>query len=148
MNIKERITEAMKNAMRNQQKDRLAVIRLILAEFKQREVDARVEINDSLALEILAKMVKQRRDSIDQYKKASRDDLVKQEDFEIKIVNEFMPTPLTDDELKALVLDAITESGAKTMKDMGRVMNILKPKVIGRVDMSAVTNIIKGCLTK
>ncbi len=144
--IKQKLDEAMKAAMRAQEKQRLGTIRLIQAAFKQKEVDERIVITDDIALTILDKMVKQRRESIKQFSDAKRDDLVAIEEFELTILQEFMPTALTAEEIQQLVSAAVAETAAKTPKDMGLVMGILKPKLQGRADMSEVSKIIKSML--
>lgn len=136
----------MKAAMRAKEKQRLGAIRLIQAAFKQKEVDERIEITDEIALPILITMVKQRRDSIKQFRDAKRDDLAVIEEFELTVLQEFMPTALTADEVKQLITSAISETGAKNAKDMGLVMGILKPKLQGRADMGEVSTIIKTML--
>jgi hypothetical protein len=146
--IKQSVMEAMKCAMKGQQKDRLNAIRLIQAAFKQREVDERIEITDNIALVIFDKMVKQRKDSVEQYKKANRDDLVQKEMFEISVIQEFMPAALNNDEIKQLVAKAIAETNAKTIKDMARIMGVLKPIVQGRADMTEVSNLVKASLAE
>ena len=133
--------------MRAHEKQRLGAIRLIQAAFKQKEVDERIIITDEIALVILDKMVKQRRDSIKQFSDAKRDDLVAIEEFELTVLSEFMPTALTADEIKTLISSAMQESGAKTAKDMGLVMGILKPKLQGRADMGEVSKVIKSMLS-
>jgi uncharacterized protein YqeY len=144
--IKQKVDEAMKAAMRAQEKQRLGAIRLITAAFKQKEVDERIAITDEIALTILDKMVKQRRDSIKQFADAKRDDLVAIEEFELTVLSEFMPSPLTEDEIKQLITAAMQETGAKTAKDMGLVMGVLKPQLQGRADMGEVSKIIKTML--
>lgn len=136
----------MKHAMRSQQKDRLGIIRLIQAAFKQIEVDKRVEISDEIALDIFNKMVKQRRDSIEQFQQAKRDDLAQKEMFEIGIIKEFMPTELTQAEIAELVTKAISDTNATTIKDMALVVGVLKPIVLGRADMATVSNLVKSKL--
>lgn len=145
--IKQRIDEAMKAAMRAQEKQRLGVIRLIQAAFKQREVDERIVITDEIALQILDKMCKQRRDSIKQFSDAKRDDLVAIEEYELTVIQEFMPAALSTEEITALVKAAVSETGATAAKDMGQVMAILKPKLQGRADMGEVGKLIKSMLT-
>ena len=140
--------EAMKRAMKEQQKDRLSAIRLIQAAFKQKEVDERIEITDNVALVIFDKMVKQRKDSVEQYKKANRDDLMQRELLEISVIQEFMPSALEGDEIKSLVAKAIAETNAKTIKDMARIMGVLKPLVQGRADMTEVSNLVKASLAE
>lgn len=144
--IKLKIDEAMKAAMRAQEKQRLGAIRLILAAFKQKEVDERIVITDDIALQILDKMVKQRRESIKQFEAAKRDDLIAVEEFELTVLQEFMPAALSVDEVQQLISAAIQQSGAKTAKDMGLVMGILKPQLQGRADMSEVSKVIKSVL--
>jgi uncharacterized protein YqeY len=144
--LKARITEDMKAAMRAQEKERLATIRLIQAAIKQREVDERIELNDEQVLAVLEKMLKQRRDSIDQYTKGNRKDLADKEQAEIDIIQTYMPEPLSAAELAAIIDDAISSSGAESMKDMGKVMGIIKPKVQGRADMGALSGQIKARL--
>jgi len=144
--IKQQLSDAMKAAMRAQDKQRLGVIRLIQAAFKQVEVDERVVITDELALQILAKMVKQRRDSITQFKSANRDDLVAVEEYELTVLSDFMPAAMGADEIKSLVTAAISETSASSVKDMGKVMEVLKPKLQGRADMGEVGKLIKTLL--
>jgi uncharacterized protein YqeY len=144
--LKARITEDMKAAMRAQEKERLATIRLIQAAIKQREVDERIELNDEQVLAVLEKMLKQRRDSIDQYTKGDRKDLADKEQAEVEIIQTYMPEPLSDAELAAIIDDAISSTGAESMKDMGKVMGIIKPKVQGRADMGALSGQIKARL--
>ena len=133
----------MKAAMKGGDKPRLAVIRLILAAVKQREVDERIELDDSQVLAVLDKMVKQRRDSIQQYQDAGRDDLASQESAEIEVIQEFLPTALTDDEIAAIIDAAISETGAESMRDMGKVMGVVKPQVQGRADVGKVSGLVK-----
>jgi uncharacterized protein YqeY len=141
--LKQQITDAMKAAMKGGDKSRLGVIRLILAAIKQREVDERIELDDEQVLAVLDKMVKQRRDSIKQYGDAGRDDLVSQEKAEVQIIQEFLPAALGDDEIGAIIDAAIAETGASSMRDMGRVMGIVKPKVQGRADVGKVSGLVK-----
>ena len=144
--LKNRITEAMKDAMRNQAKARLSAIRLILAEIKRVEVDERIEVDDARVLSILDKMNKQRRDSIAQFEAAGRDDLVATEKAEMAVIAEFLPAALSAEELNTLITGAISASGAQTMRDMGKVMALLKPKLQGRADMGAVSQALKDRL--
>lgn len=146
MTIKADITEAMKAAMKAKDKERLAAIRLMLADFKRIEVDERIEIDDDRALVILDKMLKQRRDSIKQYQDAGRQELADKEQAEIDVIQSFMPAPLTEAELEALIADAVASTGAQSMQDMGKVMAILKPQLQGRADMAAVSKLIKARL--
>ena len=144
--LKKRIFEDMKTAMRAKEKDLLLTIRTILAAIKQQEVDTREDINDTDVLAILDKLSKQRRESISQFKDADREDLVAQEEMELGFIQRYLPEPLSDDEVQSLVTDAIASSGAESMKDMGKVMAILKPQVQGRADMGKISGIIKSAL--
>ncbi|MFQ3199366.1 MAG: hypothetical protein ACI9SK_000073 [Zhongshania sp.] len=144
--LKKSLTDAMKTAMRAKDKATLNAVRLILAEIKRIEVDERIDIDDARVLVVLDKMCKQRRDSISQYENADREDLAEQERFELGVIQSYMPTPLTDDELDGLIKEAISTSGAETVKDMGKVVALLKPKVQGRADMGAVSKKIKALL--
>ncbi len=144
--IKQALDEAMKAAMRAQEKQRLGAIRLILAAFKQKEVDERIVITDDIALQILDKMVKQRRESIKQFEVAKRDDLVANEQFELDIIHEFLPAALSPAEVQQIIAEAIKQTGATTAKDMGQVMAIVKPQLQGRADMSEVSKVIKSLL--
>lgn len=146
-NLKFRISEAMKDAMRAKDKPRLSAIRLMLAELKRIEVDERIELEDDRILGILDKMLKQRRDSIKQYEAGARQDLADVEQAEIDVIQEFLPAALTQDEIISIVDDAINESGAASMKDMGAVMNIVRPKAMGRADMGQVSGLIKTKLS-
>jgi len=145
--LKARLTEAMKAAMRAQEKARLGAIRLIQAEIKRVEVDERIELDDARVLAILDKMIKQRRDSIQQFESAGRTDLVDIEAGELAVIQEFLPQALGEAELELLIDGAIRESGAVAMKDMGKVMAILKPQVQGRADMGLVSQRIKARLS-
>lgn len=140
---KQRINDDVKAAMRSKDKDRLGVLRLIMAAFKQKEVDERIELDDAMVLAIMDKMTKQIRDSIQQFEQAGRDDLVKKEKFELEIIQEYLPTQLIEDEIKQLIAESITESGAESVKDMGKVMSILKPRLQGRADMGQVSALVK-----
>lgn len=133
----------MKAAMKSGDKARLGVIRLIHAAIKQREVDERIELDDTQVLAVLDKMLKQRRDSVSQYTEAGREDLAEKERFEIQICQEYMPTALSDDEIDALINAAIADTGAAGMKDMGKVMGVLKPQIQGRADTGAVSATVK-----
>ena len=141
------IKAAMKAAMKARDKQRLSTIRLIMAEFKRIEVDERIEVDDARALAVLDKMVKQRRDSVEQYTNAGRDELAAVETAEIAVIQEYLPTPLTDDELLALVDAAIAGSDASGMQAMGAVMGVLKPQLQGRADIGAVSQLVKSRLT-
>jgi uncharacterized protein YqeY len=145
--IKAQITEDMKTAMRAQDKERLATIRLILAAIKQREVDERITLTDEHVLAILDKMVKQRRESIAQYEAASRQDLADKEAAEVTIIQGYLPTPLSTAEIVTLIDSAIQETGAASVRDMGKVMGIIKPKIQGRADVAIVSNQVKDRLS-
>lgn len=145
--LKQRIEADMKTAMREKDKDRLGTIRLILAAIKQREVDERITLDDTQVLAILDKMVKQRRDSIEQFRAAGREELAIKEETELAVIQGYMPAALSDAELEALIAEAVTASGAKTMQEMGKVMGLLKAKVQGRADMGAVSAKIKARLS-
>lgn len=147
-NIKDRVSQAMKDAMRAKDSQRLGTIRLIQAAFKQKEVDERVTINDDMALTILDKMLKQRRESIEQYKLGNREDLVAKEELEVSVIQEFLPPELGQAEIAKLITQAIKASGAQTMRDMGSVMAVLKPKLQGRADMSKVSALVRDQLEK
>jgi hypothetical protein len=144
--LKDQLGEAMKAAMRAKDKNRLGVIRLIQAAIKQKEVDERIELDDTAVLAVLDKMLKQRRDSIKQYTDAGRTDLADQEEFEVGIIQEYMPAQLTDDEINAIIDAAIAETGASSMKEMGQVKGKVRPQVQGRADMGAVSGLIKARL--
>ncbi len=141
--IKEKVTADMKEAMRAHDKERLAAIRLILAAFKQREVDERITLTDEHVLSILDKMLKQRRESIVQYQAGNRLDLVQKEEQEIQVIQHYLPTQLSSAEVDTLIDAAIKECNAASMRDMGKVMGILKPKLQGRTDIAAVSAKIK-----
>jgi uncharacterized protein YqeY len=141
-----RIIDDVKATMKAKDKARLGVLRLITAAIKQREVDEKITLNDEQVLAVLEKMVKQRKDSIAQYEKAGRDELAQQEAFEIGIIREYLPEQLSEEEIDTLIAEAISSSGAETMKDMGKVMGMLKPKLAGRADMGAVSGKIKAKL--
>ena len=146
MSLKERIQQDMKTAMRAQDKPRLGTIRLILAALKQREVDERIELSDSDILAILEKMIKQRRESLAQYQNANRQDLAAQEAFEIGVIQAYLPTPLDAAAIDALITQAIATSGAQSVRDMGKVMALLKEQAQGRVDFAVVSAQIKARL--
>ncbi|OOZ37214.1 GatB/YqeY domain-containing protein [Solemya velesiana gill symbiont] len=141
--LKQRIQDEMKAAMKGGDKPRLATIRLIMAAIKQREVDERIELNDEQVLAVLDKMVKQRRDSIAQYEQAGRTELAEQEHYEISVLQDYLPEALSEEEIASMVAKAIANSGAESIRDMGKVMGQLKPKVQGRADMGAVSTLVK-----
>jgi uncharacterized protein YqeY len=146
MSLKARILQDMKDAMRAADKPRLATIRLMLAAIKQKEVDDRKDLDDTEVTVVLDRMVKQRRESISQFEKAGRTDLVDQETSELAIIQAYLPDPLSESELVALIDEAMDQSGAASLKDMGKVMALLKPRLQGRADMGAVSALIKGRL--
>ncbi|MGL4565038.1 MAG: GatB/YqeY domain-containing protein [Halioglobus sp.] len=145
--LKATIAEAMKAAMKARDKERLGTIRLIMSEFKRIEVDERIELDDARVLAVLDKMIKQRRDSADQYQKAGREELAAQENYEIGVIQEFLPTQLGEDELSAMVDAAIAATDASGMQAMGAVMARLKPQLQGRADIGAVSQLVKSRLT-
>lgn len=145
--LKDQIQADMKSAMRSGEKEQLATIRLILAAIKQVEVDTRKELNDPDIVAILDKMGKQRRESIDQFEKADRQDLADKEKAELEIINDYLPTPLSEAEISAALEKALQETSASSMKDMGAVMALLKPQLQGRADMGKVSKLIKARLS-
>ena len=146
MSLKAEINNAMKDAMRAKDKPRLSAIRLIQAEVKRIEVDERIEIDDQRLVAIMDKMVKQRRDSITQYQSAGRDELAAIEIAEIEVIQDFLPTALTEQEIDELIQAAIASTGAESMRDMGKVMGILKPQIQGRADAGVVSAEVKKAL--
>ncbi len=143
MSLKNRITDDMKAAMKGGEKDRLGVIRLILAALKQREVDERIVLDDTQITAVLEKMLKQRKDSIEQYTAAGRDDLAAVERAETAVIQAYLPEPLGADEIDLIVARAISESGASGPKDMGKVIGLVRPQVAGRADMGAISELVK-----
>jgi uncharacterized protein YqeY len=141
--LKAQINEAMKAAMRAKEKERLGTIRLVLAEIKKVEVDERIDPDDVRVTSILDKMVKQRRDSIKQFTDAGRDELAAKEQTEIEVIKEFLPQPLSEEEIASLIEEAIASTGATSMQDMGKVMGLLKPQMAGKADMGKVSGLIK-----
>ena len=146
MSLRLQIAEDMKSAMRAKDASRLSAIRLLLAAIKQREVDERIELSDDQVIAAIEKMLKQRRDSISQFESAGRQDLADTEKFEVSVLQGYMPQPLTDAEAEALVIAAIASSGAAGVKDMGKVMAIVRPQMAGRADMGKVSALIKARL--
>ena len=144
--LKDRIQSDVKDAMRAKAKERLGTLRLVTAAIKQKEVDERIEMDDDQVLQVLTKMVKQRQDSITQYTDAGRHDLAAQEQAELAIIGEYMPAALSEEELEELVSKALAETGAQSIKDMGKVMGVLRPAVQGRADMGAVSAQVKQAL--
>jgi len=147
MSLKEKIIADMQDAMRGKESEKLNAIRLLQSSIKQKEVDDRVDIDDESILSIIEKMLKQRRDSIEAFKKANRKDLVNKEEFEVKILQTYMPEPLSAEEVEKEIDDAIKSTDAKSMKDMGSVMGLVKAKVSGRANMAEVSKKIKEKLT-
>lgn len=147
MSLKAQLTEAMKDAMRAREKDRLGAIRLILADIKRIEVDERIEVDDTRVLAILDKMCKQRKDSITQFAAAGRDDLVAQEQLELSVIGEFMPAQLSEAEVADIISVSLKELGISSMKDMGKAMAALKEKLQGRADMAQVSKQLKSLLS-
>lgn len=145
--LKLKITDSVKDAMRAKEKERLATLRQITAAIKQFEVDNRQDLDDEGIITIMTKMCKQRRDSLSQFEEAGRDDLAAIEIAELAIIEEFMPTAMTDEEIASAIQAAIAESGASSPRDMGAVMNILRPQLQGRADMGAVSGLVKAALS-
>jgi len=143
MSLKDQITNDMKAAMKGGDKDRLGVIRLILAAIKQREVDERIVLDDTQVLSVVEKMQKQRRDSIEQFRAAAREDLATKEEFEVGVIKAYMPEQLGDAEIDAIIAKAIADSGASSAKDMGKVIGLVRPQVAGRADMGKVSEAVK-----
>ena len=148
MSLKQQINVDMKAAMRAKETARLGAIRLLLAAMKQREVDERIELTDADVVAIIEKMLKQRRDSISQYKAANRQDLVDVEEFEVSVLQTYMPQQLSEAEIVSAIAEAIAATGAAGPQDMGKVMGVVKPKLAGRADMGKVSGLIKTQLTK
>lgn len=146
MSLKQQLTDDMKAAMKGGDKERLGVIRLINAAIKQREVDERIQLDDAQVLGVLEKMLKQRRDSFAQFQAAGRTDLADRENFEIAVIQSYLPAQLTADEVDAVIVAAIRESGAAGPKDMGKVMGLVRPKVAGRTDMGKLSEAVKAKL--
>ena len=144
--IKTQISNDVKDAMRSKDKDRLAALRLILAAFKQKEVDDRIELSDEQSISILNKMAKQHRDSIEQFGQANRDDLIKKEQLELDIIESYLPEKLSEEKVDLLIDEAISETGANSVKDMGKVIGLLKGKLQGQADMGEVSRLIRGKL--
>jgi uncharacterized protein YqeY len=145
--LKPQLTNDMKSSMKSRDKQRLGVVRLMLAAIKQIEVDERIELDDTRILAVLDKMAKQRRESISHYSDAGRDDLVAVEQAEIELIQEYLPEPLSESEINNLVEQSIATTGAASIKDMGKVMGVLKPQLQGRADMGKVSQLIKSRLS-
>ncbi len=145
--LQKQIQVSVISAMKSGEKERLKIIRLMTSAMKQIEIDERIELDDARIIAILDKMVKQRRESISQFKTAGRDDLVKQENYEIDIIQEFLPQALSEEEVDTIVSQAIEQTGASSIKDMGKVMGLVRPQIIGRADMGEVSGRIKSTLS-
>jgi uncharacterized protein YqeY len=148
MSLKDRINDDMKAAMRARETERLGTIRLLLAAIKQREVDERIVLDDAAITAVIDKMIKQRKDSISQFEAAGRTDLVEKESAELTILSAYMPEQLSDAEIATEVQAAVAQTGAAGPQDMGKVMGVLKPKLAGRADMTAVSGLVKAALAK
>ena len=146
MSMKQRLTDDMKTAMKAGEKDRLGVVRLVLAAVKQREVDERIELDDAAVLAVLEKMVKQRKDSISQYEGAGREDLAQVERYELGVIEAYLPAKLGEAEVAAAIAAAIAETGAAGPADMGKLMGVLKPRLAGQADMGLVSQLVKKAL--
>ncbi|MDH3451192.1 MAG: GatB/YqeY domain-containing protein [Gammaproteobacteria bacterium] len=144
--LKARVLEDTKRSMKDRDKPRVAALRLIAAAIKQREVDERRELDDAQIIAVLDKMAKQRRESIEQYQQAARQDLVDQETFELNIIQDYLPAALSEAEIESLISAAIAQTGAQSARDMGKVMSLLKPQVLGRTDMAALSGRVKSQL--
>lgn len=146
-NLKQRIEEDVKAAMRAGDKPRLGTLRMVLAAVKQQEVDTRKTLDDTVLIAILERLIKQRRDSLTQFQAAGRHDLAEKEAFEIEVIREYLPPALDEDEIAALIDEAVTEAGAASPRDMGKVMGRLKPRLQGRADMSVVSKLVQARLS-
>lgn len=144
--IRQQLDEDIKTSMRAKDKPRTGTLRLISAALKQKEIDERIELTDEHCIVILDKLAKQHRDSIEQFSQAKRTDLVDQEQFELEIINQYLPKPLSEAELKELISETIIQTKAESIRDMGKVMGVLKPKLQGKADMAEVSNIVKSSL--
>ena len=147
MSLRDQIQDEMKSALRAQDKPRLAAIRLLVAAIKQREIDERITLDDAQTIAVLERLAKQRRDSIRQYRDADRHDLADQEDYELGIIQSFLPEPIAEAKLETMITTAIRASGAESMRDMGKVMGLLKPQLQGRADMATVSAQVKARLS-
>lgn len=146
MSLKDRISEDMKAAMKAHEKDRLAVIRMVRSAIRQTEIDGKKDLDDEGVIAVISKELKMRKDSLEEFKKGGRDDLVEKTQAEIDVLLPYLPEQLSEDEVKALVKEAVEQTGAASMKDMGKVMGVLMPKVKGRADGKLVNSIVKGML--
>ncbi len=146
MSLKDRISEDMKAAMKAHEKDRLAVIRMVRSAIRQTEIDGKKDLDDEGVIAVISKELKMRKDSLEEFRKGGRDDLVEKTQAEIDVLLPYLPEQLSEDEVKALVKEAVEQTGAASMKDMGKVMGVLMPKVKGRADGKMVNSIVKGML--
>ena len=146
MTIKEQVTSDMKDAMRARNKEKLSALRMLLAAVKQREVDERITATDDIMLGIIAKLVKQRRDSVEQFRAGGREDLARKESYEIEVLSAYLPKQMSEDEVKAVIAEVIAATGASGMASMGRVMGAVKAKVAGRADMGRVSGLVRAAL--
>lgn len=144
--IKASVSQAVKDAMRAKDKERLGVLRVVMAEFKKIEVDERIELDDARVLAVLDKQIKQRKDSAQQFQDAGRPELAAVETFEIDVISSFLPSPLSDDDILSILKHAIAETGAESMRDMGKVMALVKPQIQGRADVGKVSAQVKSLL--
>ncbi|MBF1050758.1 MAG: GatB/YqeY domain-containing protein [Peptostreptococcaceae bacterium] len=142
MNLKEQLTNDLKESMKNKEQVKKSVVTLIRAAIKQKEVDERVELNDEAVLDIISKQMKQRNDALEEFKKAGRDDLISQTEEEIQVLLSYLPKQLTDDELRVLIKEAIDKTGASSSKDMGKIMGILMPKTKGKADGKRINTLV------
>ena len=147
MSIRQTISDDMKTFMRAKDTARLGAIRLLQASIKQKEVDERIELNDDQIIAVIQKMLKQRKDSIEAYQQANRQDLIDQEQLEIEVLTKYMPEPLSDEEINQYIDEAVASTGATDMKDMGKVVGVLKSKVAGRADMAEVSKLVRQKLS-
>lgn len=147
MSLRDQLNEEIKNAMRAKDKDRLGALRLVLAEVKKKEIDEQVIVTDDVMIAIASKMIKERKDSVSQYQAANRPELAAKEEAEITVISEFLPTQLSDEELTNVINEAIKETAATSIKELGKVMNYLKPKVQGRTDLGALSGKVKALLS-
>ena len=148
MPLREQLNEDIKSAMKARAADKLAALRLLLAAVKQREVDERVTLDDAGVISVIEKMLKQRKDSIEQFEKASRQDLADKEKFEVSVLSTYLPKQLSETEVAAIIAEAVAATGAKSPADMGKVMGVVKPKLAGRADMGKVSGLVKAALAK
>jgi len=147
MTLRERLNEEIKSAMKAREQEKLAALRLMLAAVKQREVDERITLDDAAVVAVVEKMIKQRKDSISQFEKATRQDLADKEKYEISVIEGYLPQQLSQGEIDAIVAEAIATTGAKSAADMGKVMGVVKPKLAGRADMGRVSGLVKAKLS-